>query len=179
MKEGGNSANMMQSASMDIPRTSHNVSNHIVMMAANTNPTSCYGWLADLATTSHVACDETQFTVYQKINQTITGVGNIHISAIGHGTINLTTHVDGSRRDIILNDVLHVPTAKDSLFSVSCFVEQGNTFLADKTGGYFYNSNGQLIMTSKLENTLFSLNATIPKEKVNVIHGTLSWMEWC
>jgi len=120
---GGNSANTTQTASTDTQSTSHNVSNHIVMMAANTNPTSCYGWLADLATTSHIACDEKQFTVYQKINQTITGVGNIHISAIGRGTVNLTTHVDGLRRDIILNDILHVPTANDSLFSVSRFVE--------------------------------------------------------
>jgi transposase InsO family protein len=183
-KKGGgrnsanNSASTAQTASANTQSTSRNVSNHVVTMAANTNPTSCYGWLADSATTSHVACDENQFTVYRKIDQTITGVGNIHVSAIGRGTVNLTAHVDGSRKDIILNDVLHVPTATDSLFSVGRFVERGNTFFADKTGGYFYNSDGHLIMTSKLENALFSLNASIPSEKVNVVRGTHSWLEW-
>ncbi|KIL53919.1 hypothetical protein M378DRAFT_93378, partial [Amanita muscaria Koide BX008] len=120
-------------------------------MAANTS-TSCYGWLADSATTSHIACDENQFSVYQKINET--------------------------NNAITLNDILHIPTATDNLFSVGRFVERGNTFFADKSGGYFYDGNGHLIMTSKLENALFSLNASISSEKVNVVQETRSWLEW-
>ena len=174
---GGNSANATQSASTDTQTTSRNVSNHVVATATNTS-TSCYGWLADSATTSHIACDESQFSVYQQIDETITGVGDIRVSAIGRGMVNLITHVDGKRNELILNDVLHVPNTTDALFSVGRFVERGNTFFADKTGGYFYNETGHLVMTSKLENALFSLNASISHDKVNVVRGTHSWLEW-
>ena len=175
---GGNSANATQSTSTDTQNTSCNVSNHVVTTQAANTSTGCYDWLADSATTSHIACDAQQFSVYRTIDETITGVGNTHVSAIGRGTVKMITHIDGNKHEIILNDVLHIPTATDALFSVGHFVERGNTFFADKTGGYFYNGDGTLIMTSKLENALFSLNASIAKEKVNVVRGTHSWLEW-
>ena len=50
------------------------VSNHVTMVA-NANALSCYAWLADTGTTSHIACDKSQFSVYQKTDRNITGVG--------------------------------------------------------------------------------------------------------
>ena len=172
-KDGANMATEAEDSST-IPE---NVSNHVALMA-NETFTPCYNWLADTGTTSHIACNKSQFSAYRKADKNITGVGNTCVKVIGSGAIVLTTQANGNMNKILLNDVLHVPTATDSLFSVGRFIERGNTFTANKTGGYFYNSQGGLIMTSELRNALFPLNASLSSNVANVSRGSHTWLEW-
>ncbi|KIL61839.1 hypothetical protein M378DRAFT_1056806, partial [Amanita muscaria Koide BX008] len=170
----GNGTNLAMEAEDD---STPNVSNHVAL-AANDTFTPCYTWLADTGTTSHIACNKSQFSVYRKADKNITGVGNTRVKVIGSGAVVLTTNANGNANKLLLSDVLHVPTATDSLFSVGRFVEHGNTFTANNTGGYFYNSQGGLVMTSGLHNALFPLNTSLSSDVVNVSQGSHTWLEW-
>ncbi|KAF8339463.1 hypothetical protein F5887DRAFT_865754, partial [Amanita rubescens] len=75
-------------------------------------------WLADTAITSYIASKKKYFTVYRKIDRTITGLGDACVKAVGCGSVILTFHVDSETHTISLNDVLHIPSASDNLLSV-------------------------------------------------------------
>ncbi|KIL64450.1 hypothetical protein M378DRAFT_78173 [Amanita muscaria Koide BX008] len=79
---------------------------------------NCYKWLADCATTSHIAFDESLFSVYRKADRTI---------------------IDGKTKRIVLHDVLHVPTATDNLLSVGRYEARGGKFETEDGHAYFYS----------------------------------------
>ncbi len=187
-RENANTARA--NASLDVDSSSSHSSSsrdsseHVKSMVLKANATTihCYdscSWLADTATTSHIASEKKDFTVYRKIDRTITGVGDARVKAVGCGSVILTSHVDGETHTIALNDVLHVPSATDNLLSVGRFVERGNTFVATKFGAFLFDSNESLIATAKLDDSLFHLDVKVTHELSNVSKPVkYSWMEW-
>src|SRR6266576_5857247 len=187
-RENANTARA--NASLDVDSSSSHSSSsrdsseHVKSMVLKANATTihCYdscSWLADTATTSHIASEKKDFTVYRKIDRTITGVGDARVKAVGCGSVILTSHVDGETHTIALNDVLHVPSATDNLLSVGRFVERGNTFVATKFGAFLFDGNESLVATAKLDGSLFHLDVKVTHELSNVSKPVkYSWMEW-
>ena len=55
-----------------------------------------YDWVADNATSSHIASDRDYFNTYTKIQEsTVTGVGGKKAAAIGRGTVTLISNCNG------------------------------------------------------------------------------------
>ena len=55
-----------------------------------------YDWVADNATSSHIASDRDYFNTYTKIQEsTVTGVGGKKAAAIGRGTVTLIPNCNG------------------------------------------------------------------------------------
>src|SRR5215471_14921111 len=100
-----------------------------------------YDWLADMATTSHIASHRDLFKTYTSIqDSSITGVGGKRATAIGRGTVELISNCNGKYWTLALKDVLHVPGQKNNLISLGRW---------DAAGGEYQGGNGKLILVSK------------------------------
>ena len=70
-------------------------------------------WLADSATTVHIANDHNAFVKYISLKgETVYEIESTKTSAIGHGTIKLISEVDGNKYVLRLKDVLHIPNTR-------------------------------------------------------------------
>src|ERR1700730_1564675 len=88
-----------------------------------------YDWYADSATTSHIANSRDAFSSYQLITDTaISGVGEAITHPEGRGTVTLTSKYNDKIYALQLQDVLHVPTNKNNLFSLGRWDAAGNTY---------------------------------------------------
>jgi hypothetical protein len=75
-----------------------------------------YDWLADSTTTSHITNQRDILINYKPAHSTnIAGVGNINTAAIGRGTVELDTEYEGQRYILCLQDILYIPTNRNSL----------------------------------------------------------------
>jgi hypothetical protein len=100
-----------------------------------------YEWLADSATTSHVANKREVFTEYTpQSHATVGGVGNTKVSAKGRGTVLLEASCDGHKYNLRLEHVLHIPENKNNLLSLGRWAAAGGTFA---------NTGGTLRLTTK------------------------------
>jgi hypothetical protein len=77
-----------------------------------------YFWLADSATTSHVANKRDFFEMFTPLRKTVLGVGNAQTSAKGKGTIRIKTKIKEKEHHLLLTDVLYIPTNKHNLLSL-------------------------------------------------------------
>jgi len=69
-----------------------------------------YDWLADNATSSHIALERESFESYTKIQKsTVTGMGGKKAAVIGCGTVILISNCNGVNWKLKLENVLHVP----------------------------------------------------------------------
>ncbi|CCA76258.1 hypothetical protein PIIN_10253 [Serendipita indica DSM 11827] len=79
-----------------------------------------YTWLADSASSTHLALKREFFTEYEPLNNmTIRPISGTPIPAAGRGTVLLDFDLGTSRITHTLKDVLHVPNAKHNLVSTS------------------------------------------------------------
>jgi len=74
-----------------------------------------YDRLADTGTTTHITHRREAFAAYQEIPHiAIKGVGPIKTHTIGRGTVFLQSECDGQSYTFELNNVLHVPSNRNS-----------------------------------------------------------------
>ena len=89
-------------------------------------------WIADSATTAHVANNRALFTEYVETpNASVTGVGGIRTNIQGKGTVILESGYKGSTYILRLKDVLHIPANKNNLISLGRWDDAGGTYKSD------------------------------------------------
>jgi len=85
----------------------------------NDKSTSLYDWLADSATTSHIANRHEFFTKYKpQSSASVSGVGNTKVVVTGRGTVVLESKCDGLTHVLRLRNVLHIPSNMNNLISL-------------------------------------------------------------
>ena len=84
----------------------------------NNNSMQLYDWLADCATTSHIANQHEQFHTFEPLVRPINGVGNAQTQAKGRGTIKINSKVNGQIYKLTLKDVLYVPNNPHNLLAL-------------------------------------------------------------
>jgi hypothetical protein len=88
-----------------------------------------YDWVGDSVTTSHVCNQHDAFVSYAPTKGTsVLSVGNIEISVLGRGTVELETVCDGSRYVLQLKNVLHIPNNQNSLISLGRWDGAGSSY---------------------------------------------------
>jgi hypothetical protein len=78
-----------------------------------------YDWVADNATSSHIASKRESFETYTKTQKsTVTGVGGKKAAAIGRGTVTLNSNCNGINWTLKLENILHVCRAYIVLINI-------------------------------------------------------------
>ena len=74
-------------------------------------------WVADTATTTHVAREKRVFHTYTPVTgRTLQGAGRTPI--LGRGTVKIALKLDGRESIIELRDVIHAPGVLHNLISI-------------------------------------------------------------
>jgi len=95
------------------------------------NDGQTYDWLVDTGTTSHITHRREAFATYETILRVpISGVGGIQTFVIGKGTVFLLSKCNGYMNVLQLNNVLHVPSNRNSLLSLGNWEENGRSIHA-------------------------------------------------
>ena len=100
-----------------------------------------YEWLADSASTSHVANHHKLFHSFTPLVKSVNGVGNATVKAEGCGTVKLTSEINGQKYLLTLQNVLYIPNNTHNLFSLGCW---------DATRGMYTGGNDILQLYTKL-----------------------------
>jgi len=113
---------MANVVSMDIdPNLNTNCNTNDVVDESNDSDVSYYFWVADSATTSHIACQRNIFTTFMLVDKKIKGIGTEPVPVKGRGTVILTSYYYNNKRKIKLHNVAYVPSAAMNLLSISRF----------------------------------------------------------
>ena len=97
-------------------------------------------WLADSATSSHICNNKNVFVQFTLVHTHVKGVGGVFVSAEGQGTVHLISHINNNKIQIVLSNVLYVPSAPNNLFSV---------MRLDKLEGHAIMGNGIVCLYDK------------------------------
>lgn len=102
----------------------------INMVAEESNVATCsLGWVLDSGATSHMSYDIEDFTKYEELSQPrmVKFGGGSCAPAVGIGSVSLDVLVGTKVNNVILNEVLHVPSLRRKLVSVSAATSKGCT----------------------------------------------------
>ena len=138
------------------------------MYYANVNPDiQMCDWLADSATTSHVANDRKVFRTYEESPNTfVTGVGGLRTEIKGRGTVDLLSNYKGQEYVLRLNDVLHIPSNKNNLISLGRWDNAGGTYRSDAGVLKLAVKRGTVIAIGrKVRNHLYKMLVKVSDEK--------------
>ena len=104
--------------------------------------------LVDTGATSHIVSDPSKFISFDKafdarahIIELADGSKAKVVSGKGVAKVKLYD-VNGSPRDLVLNNALYVPSYKQDIFSVNAAVEEGGSISLDKQNKRFKSSDG-------------------------------------
>lgn len=82
-------------------------------------------WIVDSGTSRHTCARREYFTTYKRSTDEVR-VGNRQvIEAIGCGNVHLIAYVHGIKGNLILHNVLHVPSISQNLVSTGATVQRG------------------------------------------------------
>jgi hypothetical protein len=89
-------------------------------------------WLADSATTSHIANNRGIFKTYEATsNASVMGVGGLCTEIKGGGTVELESKYMGQTYVLQLANVLHIPSNRNNLISLGRWDSAGGTYRSD------------------------------------------------
>ena len=118
-----------------------------------------YTWLADTATTSHIANSRDAFSTFESLRKPINGVGNASTYAEGKGTVNVQSRVGAKTFHLTLNDVLYVPANWQNLLSLGRWDDAGGKYRGENSSLTLATKNGETVATGmKLRNNLYKMS---------------------
>jgi hypothetical protein len=123
-----------------------------------------YIWLADSATTSHIANRRDAFTEYKSSlrGHFVTGVGDTKTVVEGRGTIVLNSEFDGQKRLMTLQNVLHIPTNRNNLISLGRWDGAGGTWKSENGLLRLIWKGGKTIAVgNRIQNNLYEMQVTV------------------
>ena len=123
-------------------------------------------WLADSVASSHLSNLRDAFIEFTPLNKMIQGVGNVKVPVEGRGTINLKSQT-GQQYVIVLKDVLFVPQAPNSLFSLSRLDDSSRRVIVGDECIHLYDKNKNLIAIGWKIERMYLLDITA--------HPALKW----
>ncbi|KIM65718.1 hypothetical protein SCLCIDRAFT_112267, partial [Scleroderma citrinum Foug A] len=138
-------------------------------------------WLADSAVSLHLSNQCDMFKEFTPLNRTIQGVGNMDIPVKGRGMMRLKSWTDKQNYVIVLQDVLYVPQAPNSLLSIPHLDKSGRH--ADMGDGciHLYDKNETLITVGWKVKRMYLLNVTAYtalKWVALLMEMTNTWLDW-
>jgi hypothetical protein len=105
------------------------------------------GWVIDSGSDTHLTPEVQMLEGYKKLDTPVKveGFNGQVLEGIGKGTMCLQCKVGGNTKEVLLREVLHVPGASASLFSVRVAEHVGAEFLF-KGGRCKVRMNGKVCM---------------------------------
>ena len=147
-----------------------------------------YDWLADNATTSHVACQKESFTTYTPVgNVSVSGVGGKEATIAGRGIVDLISTCNGHTYNLRLENVLHVPGQRNNLISLGRWDAAGGRYLGGKGELTLVTKDGKHVANGKkLDKHLYKMDVSVKRspstsacdETFNNQVTPLSWETW-
>ena len=184
----------------NVPMNPSNEGQHLNFNNNNVNntdeydePLEYYHWLADTATTSHIANQREAFITYKPLTgKTVVGVGNNKANVEGRGTIELESSYKGHKYLLRLDDILYIPSNCNNLISLGRW---------DKARGQYTGGGGvltlitkdgkQIAQGTKIQNNLYNMKVSIRKpgasssktkastpQTFHATEPTQSWETW-
>jgi hypothetical protein len=144
-------------------------------------------WLANNATSSHIASERESFESYTKIwKSTVTGVGGKKATAIGRGTVGLILNCNGINWKLKLENVLHVPGQKNNLISLGRWDTAGGSYQGEENKIILITKDGKRVAEGKrLNNFLYGMNVRVKSPTLTSETQTFvctdsaqSWKTW-
>jgi len=154
------------------------------------NDGQAYNWLADTGTTSHITHQHNAFATYESIPKVpISGVGRVKTFVIGRGTVFLLSRCDGYMNMLQLNNVLHIPSNRNSLLSLGNWEENDCSIHAHKGILCLTFSKGKdIVCGQKIINKLYMMSFRLMDQSTptnvafNAVYiatdPTPSWETW-
>src|SRR6202451_4477204 len=144
-----------------------------------------YDWVADNATSSHIASERNNFETYTEIQEsTVTGVGGKKAAAIGRGTAILNSNCNGVDWTLKLENILHVPGQRNNSISLGRWDKAGGTYQGGEKKIILITKNGKRVAEgNRLKNFLYGMNVrvkqpTLTSESSQTFAGTESAQSW-
>ena len=106
-------------------------------------------WLANSATSSHICNNKNAFVQFTLVHTHVKGVRGVFVSAEGQGTMHLISHINNNKIQIVLSNVLYVPSAPNNLFSMTRLDELEGRAVMGNGIVRLYDKNKLLIAISK------------------------------
>ena len=138
-------------------------------------------WLADSAASSHLLNQRDAFKEFTPLNRTIRGVGNMDVPVKGRGMMRLKSQTDKQNYVIVLQDVLYVPQAPNSLLSIPHLDESGGHTIMGDGRIHLYDKNETLIAVGWKVERMYLLNITAYtalKQVALSMETTNTWLDW-
>jgi transposase InsO family protein len=158
------------------------LNNDVAYMAINSTPFSKYNWLLNSGSTSHICPNKDALIDYLPVNTTIHGIGAKPAVTMGCGMVIVNFDVNGTIIPHKLQDVWHIPEAKNCLVLQGRFDDSGGSVHLKNGKVELYNKNGKIVGQGVKRGRLFILNARaqIPsQERINYAAShKLSWNKW-
>ena len=94
---------------------------HVPVVNDNEVKFSCYSWITDSGTTTHICTQQNAFENYTNLpKKEIKGLGDRPVTAYGQGTVILSSCVNNQIIKVHLTDMLYVPEARENIISLGC-----------------------------------------------------------
>jgi hypothetical protein len=144
-------------------------------------------WLADSGCTTHIANNLALFRNSTPIEgETITGLADNKVRALGKGTVVLEASKDGKSTTTALHDTLYAPEAVNNLFSISRVDDAGGSSNFANGKVEIRDKQGHVTLQGEKRYRLYWLDAKAKLEvnQVNVadskgsIEDINSWKSW-
>ncbi|XP_011859363.1 PREDICTED: uncharacterized protein LOC105556859 [Vollenhovia emeryi] len=115
-------------------------------------------WYLDSGSTSHICKDVDLFTETNEVESgRLKSASDASAEIKMRGTAAITTVIGGKRRDIALNETLHVPKLRMNLLSVSKIADKGYRVNFDKRRAEIIDSSGHTKLIAKWVGDLYLL----------------------
>ena len=142
-----------------------------------------YNWLADSATTSHIANRRETFSEYESLtNISVAGVGRSRTPVVGHGTILLETICKGHRYNLQLEHILHIPSNRNNLLSLGQWDNAGGSYASTNSILHLTTKSGKIIAEGKqIPNNLYKMNVdvkSVPQKSEETYTSTENLQSW-
>ena len=114
------------------------------------------------------------FSKFESLIKPVSGVGNAIMYASGRGTINIETKVDGNPHQIVLEDVLYIPSNPHNLLSLGRWDNTGGNYHGGQNILTLYKNGDKIAVGTKIKNHLYKMKnftvlkcgSTNPKDKI-------------
>ena len=131
------------------------------MAITPTSEHSCFQWVLDSGSMTHICRDRNMFHTFTKRHSSIGGIQrNVPaLQSMGTGDIQLACTVDGkSEHTVMLTNVVFCPDTQDNLISESQVDQKGLKIRKCKGLVNVLHTNGSILMQGHLNRSLYKLN---------------------
>ncbi|GBE89144.1 hypothetical protein SCP_1501500 [Sparassis crispa] len=168
----------------DEAKIAYDNDSNTVSLGSDGEIASFYEWFADSGTTSHITNCREVFATYQALeDHAITGIGSQPTQALGRSTVDVESEVGDRKVKFCLHGVLYVPTAPNSLLSITRLDDAGGRVLMGNSRAILIDKNKHTLAIGKKNGRLYSLKLRpiVPQPARTYTakeYGPHTWEKW-